>query len=280
MTAIPPRLRPLLDAGVAGAAARAPARRRRPRVLPRRRQRARRVPRPRDARRRGRRHRHHDRRPPRRRRAARAAVGRRTCGCRASGSAPSAASKDGTTLEITTFRAEVYRPESRKPEVAFSDDIETDLSRRDFTVNAMALRLPEPDARRPVRRRGRPRRPPAAHAAGARGVVRSTTRCACCARRASSRSSGSSPTPSSSRRSGELRHRLEIVSAERIRDELSKLLLVDDPTRRPVVPRRDRARRRVPARAQRDAARAGPDPHAQGRARAHDRGRAQHPARS
>jgi poly(A) polymerase len=52
--------------------------------------------------------------------------------------------KDGTTLEITTFRAEVYHPDSRKPMVAYSDDIETDLSRRDFTVNAMALRLPEP----------------------------------------------------------------------------------------------------------------------------------------
>src|SRR5205823_739706 len=43
--------------------------------------------------------------------------------------------KDGVDFEITTFRAEVYRPDSRKPEVAYSDDIETDLSRRDFTVN-------------------------------------------------------------------------------------------------------------------------------------------------
>ena len=41
-------------------------------------------------------------------------------------------------LEITTFRAEVYLPDSRKPEVVFSDDIETDLSRRDFTMNAIA----------------------------------------------------------------------------------------------------------------------------------------------
>ena len=49
--------------------------------------------------------------------------------------------KDGDRFEITTFRAEVYRPDSRKPEVTFSDDIETDLSRRDFTVNAMALAL-------------------------------------------------------------------------------------------------------------------------------------------
>ncbi len=51
----------------------------------------------------------------------------------------------GITHEITTFRSEIYRDESRKPVVSFSDDIETDLSRRDFAVNAMALRLlPEP----------------------------------------------------------------------------------------------------------------------------------------
>ena len=43
--------------------------------------------------------------------------------------------------EITTHRGESYTPDSRKPEVTFSDDIEVDLSRRDFTVNAMALEL-------------------------------------------------------------------------------------------------------------------------------------------
>ncbi len=49
--------------------------------------------------------------------------------------------KDGVRAEITTFRAEVYRDDSRKPVVEFADDLETDLSRRDFTVNATALRL-------------------------------------------------------------------------------------------------------------------------------------------
>jgi poly(A) polymerase len=49
----------------------------------------------------------------------------------------------GRHYEITTHRAEVYRPDSRKPEVTFGKDIEQDLSRRDFTVNAMALRLPD-----------------------------------------------------------------------------------------------------------------------------------------
>jgi poly(A) polymerase len=46
-------------------------------------------------------------------------------------------------LEITTFREEVYPEDSRHPHVAFAKEIETDLSRRDFTINAMALRLPD-----------------------------------------------------------------------------------------------------------------------------------------
>lgn len=49
--------------------------------------------------------------------------------------------KDRRTYEITTHRAEAYSPDSRKPDVQFSLDIGTDLSRRDFTVNAMALEL-------------------------------------------------------------------------------------------------------------------------------------------
>jgi poly(A) polymerase len=56
-----------------------------------------------------------------------------TVGCR----------RGGQLYEITTHRAEVYRPDSRKPEVTFGDDIEQDLSRRDFTINALALRLPD-----------------------------------------------------------------------------------------------------------------------------------------
>jgi poly(A) polymerase len=49
----------------------------------------------------------------------------------------------GVDLEITTFRTERYKAESRHPAVTFESDIETDLSRRDFTVNAMAILLPE-----------------------------------------------------------------------------------------------------------------------------------------
>lgn len=52
------------------------------------------------------------------------------------------AERDGSRVEVTTFRREVYREETRNPEVAFADDLETDLSRRDFSVNAMAISLP------------------------------------------------------------------------------------------------------------------------------------------
>jgi poly(A) polymerase len=50
---------------------------------------------------------------------------------------------DEHRCEITTYRSDVYDGETRKPEVAFGDTLEGDLIRRDFTVNAMALRLPQ-----------------------------------------------------------------------------------------------------------------------------------------
>ncbi|MFF2272639.1 CCA tRNA nucleotidyltransferase [Agromyces sp. NPDC058136] len=49
----------------------------------------------------------------------------------------------GETVEITTYRADSYDGDSRKPEVVFGDSLEADLTRRDFTVNALALRLPK-----------------------------------------------------------------------------------------------------------------------------------------
>ncbi|MFP5351476.1 MAG: CCA tRNA nucleotidyltransferase [Actinomycetota bacterium] len=53
---------------------------------------------------------------------------------------------DGVRMEITTFRTEHYQPDSRHPDVEFASDIAVDLSRRDFTVNAMAVKLPEKEA--------------------------------------------------------------------------------------------------------------------------------------
>ena len=52
---------------------------------------------------------------------------------------------DGTEVkvEVTTYRSDTYDPDSRKPEVNYGDTLEGDLSRRDFTVNAMALRVPD-----------------------------------------------------------------------------------------------------------------------------------------
>lgn len=53
------------------------------------------------------------------------------------------ASKDGWKLEITTYRSDRYAEGSRHPEVTFAGDVDADLARRDFTVNAMAVRLPD-----------------------------------------------------------------------------------------------------------------------------------------
>jgi poly(A) polymerase len=50
--------------------------------------------------------------------------------------------KGNWLLEITTYRSESYDPKSRKPEVMYGDTLEGDLERRDFAVNAMAVRLP------------------------------------------------------------------------------------------------------------------------------------------
>jgi poly(A) polymerase len=49
----------------------------------------------------------------------------------------------GETVEITTYRADSYDGATRKPDVVFGDTLEDDLLRRDFTVNALALRLPQ-----------------------------------------------------------------------------------------------------------------------------------------
>jgi poly(A) polymerase len=135
----------------------------------------------------------------------------------------------GVRMEITTFRAEVYRPESRKPEVAYADNVETDLARRDFTVNAMAIRLPEPELVDPyggvadlaARRLRTPLEPEVSFLDDPLRMLRAARFIA---------GLELVPEPEVVRAVEELRQRLEIVSAERIRDELSKLLLVDDPS--------------------------------------------------
>jgi poly(A) polymerase len=140
----------------------------------------------------------------------------------------------GRDHEITTHRGEAYRPDSRNPEVTFSDDIEADLSRRDFTVNAMALRLATEPA-------GLPELVDPFHGAGdlltgnLRTPLDPTTsfsddplRMMRAARFIAGY--GLEPAPELVRTAAELGDRLAIVSVERIRDELDKLLVVDDPS--------------------------------------------------
>jgi poly(A) polymerase len=132
-------------------------------------------------------------------------------------------------FEITTFRAEVYHPDSRKPEVAFGDDIDTDLSRRDFTVNAMALALPQLDFVDPfdgltdlaARRLRTPLSVDVSFLDDPLRMLRA-------ARFASSLEF--EPDPEVIEAMTRLRERLQIVSAERIRDELDKLLVAPDPS--------------------------------------------------
>ncbi|WP_226924528.1 CCA tRNA nucleotidyltransferase [Georgenia satyanarayanai] len=52
------------------------------------------------------------------------------------------ARKGDVVVEVTTYRTEAYETDSRKPVVVYGDTLEGDLTRRDFTVNAMAVRLP------------------------------------------------------------------------------------------------------------------------------------------
>ncbi|HEY0186704.1 MAG TPA: CCA tRNA nucleotidyltransferase [Cellulomonas sp.] len=63
-----------------------------------------------------------------------------TIGARRHGRRPGG---EDVVVEVTTYRTDAYDPTSRKPEVVFGDTLEGDLSRRDFTVNSMAVRLPE-----------------------------------------------------------------------------------------------------------------------------------------
>ncbi len=136
--------------------------------------------------------------------------------------------KDDRTYEVTTHRAEAYVPESRKPDVAFADAVEADLSRRDFTVNAMALSLPEAELIDPfggladlaATRLRTPLAPEESFTDDPLRMLRAARFVA---------GYGLEPDPELVAAVKALRGRLEIVSAERIRDELDKLLVVERP---------------------------------------------------
>lgn len=142
--------------------------------------------------------------------------------------------KGDTLFEVTTHRAEAYAPDSRKPNVSFSEEVEADLSRRDFTVNAMALRVTGADDEVPelidpfggvadlsasVLRT--PLSPEVSFTDDPLRMLRAARFLA---------GYGLVPNESLRRAVGDLSARLEIVSAERVRDELCKLLVVDDPS--------------------------------------------------
>ena len=146
-----------------------------------------------------------------------------TIGCR----------KDGRDFEITTHRAEAYTPDSRKPSVVYAEVVEADLARRDFTVNAMALRLSAGDddpelidpfdgaadlvakvLRTPLSPGESFTDDPLRMMRAARFVARY----------------GLEPEPELVDAIRQLGERLRIVSVERVRDELDKLLVVPDPS--------------------------------------------------
>jgi poly(A) polymerase len=135
----------------------------------------------------------------------------------------------GRDYEITTFRAESYDPDSRKPEVSFGDTIEVDLSRRDFTVNAMALAVPEPELVDPFDgaadlAAGVLRTPLAPEVSFVDDPLRMLRAARFIA------GYGLEPTAELVEAVRANAGRLEIVSAERIRDELDKLLVTPDPS--------------------------------------------------
>ncbi len=127
-------------------------------------------------------------------------------------------------VEVTTYRADVYDADSRKPVVAFGDSLEADLVRRDFTINAMAVRLPERHfvdlhgglddlAARVLRT---PHTPQVSFSDDPLRMMRA----------ARFRSTlGVSLAPEVASAMKDMASRLEIVSPERVRDELNRLLL-------------------------------------------------------
>lgn len=135
---------------------------------------------------------------------------------------------DGQAFEITTHRAESYDEESRKPTVSFGDDITEDLARRDFTVNAMAVdaltgELIDPHGGR-ADLAGQVLRTPLDPAISFSEDPLRMLRAA-----RFHAGYGLVPAPELESAIAEIVDRIAIVSVERIRDEMEKLLLLDDP---------------------------------------------------
>jgi len=132
------------------------------------------------------------------------------------------------TFEITTHRSEAYLDDSRKPVVTFSKDLVEDLARRDFTVNAMAVdvdngTLHDPFAGRADLEAGILRTPLAPEESLSDDPLRML--------RAARFVAGYrlDPVPGLVEAARQLAERVAVVSIERVREELLRLLAVDDP---------------------------------------------------
>jgi poly(A) polymerase len=137
---------------------------------------------------------------------------------------------DGATwvIEVTTYRSDVYANHTRKPEVAFGDTLEADLLRRDFTINAMAVSIPDKKfvdpygglndlARRVIRT---PATPESSFSDDPLRMMRAARFAA---------QLGFTPGAEVVAAMRGMADRISIISAERVRDEFSKLLLTDRP---------------------------------------------------
>ena len=126
-------------------------------------------------------------------------------------------------LEVTTYRSDAYGPTTRKPEVTFGDSIDADLGRRDFTINAMALSLPDQAFVDPFGglddlADGRIRTPGTPESSFSDDPLRMMR----AARFAAQLGFEVAPEIVAAMR--DMAERIDIVSAERVRDELVKLV--------------------------------------------------------
>jgi poly(A) polymerase len=140
------------------------------------------------------------------------------------------ARKDEYDLQVTTFRKEVYPEDDRHPHVTFANDLEVDLSRRDFTVNAMAVSLPDRAFVDPfggvrdlaAKLLDTPLDPSVSFGDDPLRMLRA-------ARFASTLELAPAPRVVAAMRA--MSERLSIVSAERIQGELNRLLVSEVPSR-------------------------------------------------
>lgn len=130
------------------------------------------------------------------------------------------------SAEVTTYRSDQYDRNSRKPEVNYGDSLEGDLSRRDFTINCMAVRLPSMELVDPYDGQGDLRKRLLRTPIDARtSFSDDPLRMMRAVRFVAQLDFGIEADTAEALM--DMTDRLSIVSAERIRDELSKLLLSD-----------------------------------------------------